>query len=108
MRVFLASVGISSIIHSVAPVMFQRFETAVTQRVFAGLAEGLCEAAVYGALNEYMLPKKSARVAPFIFAGIYIGQFVGLISTGFISERLVWKATFYIFGEDNNPDKDCF
>eukprot|EP00058_Branchiostoma_floridae_P017180 XP_002602668.1 hypothetical protein BRAFLDRAFT_72964 [Branchiostoma floridae] len=68
MWVVLASVGISSIIHSVAPVMFQRFETAVTQRVLAGLAEGLCEPAVYGALNEYMLPKQNARVAPFIFA----------------------------------------
>ncbi|XP_078617487.1 vesicular glutamate transporter 1-like [Branchiostoma floridae x Branchiostoma japonicum] len=101
MRVLLMSVGISSVVHCVAPVAFQRFETAVTQRVLAGLAEGLSEPAVYGVLGEYMLPRQSARVAPYVFAGIYLGQFVGLISTGFITQRLSWQVTFYVFGKYN-------
>ncbi|XP_078619624.1 vesicular glutamate transporter 3-like isoform X2 [Branchiostoma floridae x Branchiostoma japonicum] len=78
--------------------MFQRFGTAVTQRVLAGLAEGQAEPAAYGVLGEYMIPRQSARVAPFVFSGFYFGQFLGLISTGFITQRLSWKVTFYIFG----------
>ncbi|XP_019618565.1 PREDICTED: vesicular glutamate transporter 1-like, partial [Branchiostoma belcheri] len=39
LRVLLISVGASSIVHSLAPVMFQHFETAVIQRVLAGVAE---------------------------------------------------------------------
>ncbi|XP_078575917.1 vesicular glutamate transporter 1-like [Branchiostoma floridae x Branchiostoma japonicum] len=78
--------------------MFQRFETAVTQRVLAGLAEGTAEPAAYGVLGEYMLPSQSARVAPFVFSGFYFGQFLGLMSTGFITQRLSWKVTFYLFG----------
>ncbi|XP_078574169.1 vesicular glutamate transporter 3-like [Branchiostoma floridae x Branchiostoma japonicum] len=98
MRVLLMSVCISSVVHCVGPFMFQRFETAVTQRVLAGLAEGPSDPAAYGVLSEYMLPKQSARVAPIVFAGFYFGQFVGIISTGFITQRLSWQMTFYLFG----------
>eukprot|EP00058_Branchiostoma_floridae_P017185 XP_002602673.1 hypothetical protein BRAFLDRAFT_72958 [Branchiostoma floridae] len=96
--VLLMSVCISSVVHCVGPFMFQRFETAVTQRVLAGLAEGPSDPAAYGVLSEYMLPKQSARVAPIVFAGFYFGQFVGIISTGFITQRLSWQMTFYLFG----------
>ncbi|KAI8489139.1 hypothetical protein Bbelb_331240 [Branchiostoma belcheri] len=54
---------------SLAPVMFQHFETAVIQRVLAGVAEGSCEPAAYGVLSEYLSPTQSARVSPYIFAG---------------------------------------
>ncbi|XP_019621123.1 PREDICTED: vesicular glutamate transporter 2.1-like [Branchiostoma belcheri] len=69
MRIFLASIGASSIAHCVAPFMFGRFETAITQRVVAGLVEGLCEPAAYGVLSQHLTPKQSAGVSPYIFAG---------------------------------------
>ncbi|XP_066298192.1 vesicular glutamate transporter 3-like isoform X2 [Branchiostoma lanceolatum] len=68
-RVFLASIGISSIVHGGGAVMFDDFETAVTQRILAGMAEGLSEPATFGVLNQYLSPEQSARVSPFIFAG---------------------------------------
>ncbi|XP_078619567.1 vesicular glutamate transporter 3-like [Branchiostoma floridae x Branchiostoma japonicum] len=106
-RVLLTSIGISSVVHCVAPIMFQRFGTAVTQRVLAGLAEGQAEPAAYGVLGEYMIPRQSARVAPFVFSGFYFGQFLGLISTGFITQRLSWKVTFYIFGKYHDYHFKC-
>ncbi|CAH1242918.1 SLC17A8 [Branchiostoma lanceolatum] len=97
-RVFLASIGISSIVHGGGAVMFDDFETAVTQRILAGMAEGLSEPATFGVLNQYLSPEQSARVSPFIFAAIFLGQFLGIFATGFITQRLVWQAPFYIFG----------
>ncbi|XP_019632365.1 PREDICTED: vesicular glutamate transporter 3-like [Branchiostoma belcheri] len=38
-RVLLASVGMSSVVHSVGPFAFQHFEAAVAHRIVAGLAE---------------------------------------------------------------------
>eukprot|EP00058_Branchiostoma_floridae_P017244 XP_002602732.1 hypothetical protein BRAFLDRAFT_72907 [Branchiostoma floridae] len=81
MRVLLTSVGINSVVHCLGPVMFQRFETAVTQRVLAGLAEGTSEPAAYGVLGEYMLPRQSARVAPFVFSGC-LGIVWTIVSVG--------------------------
>ncbi|CAH1242916.1 SLC17A8 [Branchiostoma lanceolatum] len=78
--------------------MFDDFETAVTQRILAGMAEGLSEPATFGVLNQYLSPEQSARVSPFIFAAIFLGQFLGIFATGFITQRLVWQAPFYIFG----------
>ncbi|XP_078575744.1 vesicular glutamate transporter 1-like [Branchiostoma floridae x Branchiostoma japonicum] len=97
-RVLLASVGLSSVVHSVAPFVFQHFEAAVAHRVVAGLAEGLCEPAAYGVLSERLLQAQSAKVSPFVFAGLYLGQFLGIIATGFITQRLLWQAPFYFFG----------
>ncbi|CAH1242910.1 SLC17A8 [Branchiostoma lanceolatum] len=78
--------------------MFDDFETAVTQRILAGMAEGLSEPATFGVLNQYLSPEQSARVSPFIFAAVYLGQFLGIFTTGFMAKRLVWQAPFYIFG----------
>ncbi|XP_078661322.1 vesicular glutamate transporter 1-like [Branchiostoma floridae x Branchiostoma belcheri] len=98
MRIFLASISASSIAHCVAPFMFGRFETAITQRVVAGLAEGLCEPAAYGVLSQHLTPKQSAGVSPYIFAALYVGQFFGIFTTGFITQRLAWQTPFYVFG----------
>ncbi|XP_066298190.1 vesicular glutamate transporter 1-like isoform X2 [Branchiostoma lanceolatum] len=98
LRVFLASIGINSIVHGGAAVMFDYFETAVTQRILAGMAVRLSEPAAYGVLNQYLSPEQSARVSPFIFAALYLGQFLGIFATGFMAKRLVWQAPFYIFG----------
>ncbi|CAH1257014.1 SLC17A6 [Branchiostoma lanceolatum] len=95
---FLASIGISSIVHGGGAVMFDYFETAVTQRILAGMAEGLSEPAAYGVLNQFLSPEQSARVSPFIFAAVYLGQFLGIFATGFMTQRLGWQAPFYIFG----------
>ncbi|CAH1242686.1 SLC17A6 [Branchiostoma lanceolatum] len=84
--------------------MFDYFETAVTQRILAGMAEGLSEPAIYGVLNQYLSPEQSARVSPFIFAASYLGQFLGIFATGFMTQRLVWQAPFYIFGMAKKRD----
>ncbi|KAI8509424.1 hypothetical protein Bbelb_132720 [Branchiostoma belcheri] len=60
--------------------------------------EGLCEPAAYGVLSERLLPTQSAKVSPFVFAGLYLGQFLGIIATGFITQNLVWQIPFYLFG----------
>ncbi|KAI8509188.1 hypothetical protein Bbelb_130360, partial [Branchiostoma belcheri] len=104
MRIFLASIGASSIAHCVAPFMFGRFETAITQRVVAGLVEGLCEPAAYGVLSQHLTPKQSAGVSPYIFAALYVGQFLGIFATGFITQRLAWQTPFYVFGRSTSKN----
>ncbi|XP_019622044.1 PREDICTED: vesicular glutamate transporter 3-like [Branchiostoma belcheri] len=66
MRIFLASISASSIAHCVAPFMFGRFETAITQRVVAGLAEKsipFCHIFTSTAVWAYVL----IQVAAYIF-----------------------------------------
>ncbi|KAI8498261.1 hypothetical protein Bbelb_242050 [Branchiostoma belcheri] len=97
-RIFLASFGAGSIVHVLGPVMFGNFKTAVTQRVLAGLVEGLCEPAAFGVLSQTLTPRQSARVSPYIFAAYYFGQSLGKIATGFMTQRLGWQTAFYMFG----------
>jgi MFS transporter, ACS family, solute carrier family 17 (sodium-dependent inorganic phosphate cotransporter), other len=75
---------------------------SVAVLVGARIGLGLGEAAVlpgsYELFSRWVPAAERTRSLALFLSGIPLGQIVGLVATGYLTARLGWPATFYVFG----------
>lgn len=67
-------------------------------RVGVGVGEAGCNPSAYSIISDYF-PLRSRATAMSIYStGIYLGQFIGFITAGYVAQEHGWRAAFYLVG----------
>jgi len=67
-------------------------------RVGVGVGEAGCNPSAYSIISDYY-PKERRATAQSIYSlGVYLGQFLGFITAGYVAHEYGWRAAFYVVG----------
>lgn len=67
-------------------------------RVGVGVGEAGCNPSAYSIISDYF-PKDRRATAQSIYSlGVYLGQFLGFVTAGYIAHEYGWRAAFYVVG----------
>jgi ACS family sodium-dependent inorganic phosphate cotransporter len=70
----------------------------VTARIALGIGEAAVMPATYELFRRWVPESERSRAVTRFLSGIPVGQIVGLLVTGWLTSRLGWPASFYLFG----------
>ncbi|PAA65976.1 hypothetical protein BOX15_Mlig021934g1, partial [Macrostomum lignano] len=89
----------SSVINILLPLCIRSStELTIVARVLQGLLEGFSYPACNGILSHWAPPLERSRLSTIVFCGGFFGSFLGLLSSGWLSERFGWPVMFYLYG----------
>ena len=80
------------------PAAHLRWRCCSLARVALGLGEAAVLPASYELFSRWVPGMERARAVGRFLSGIPLGQIVGLVATAYLTARLGWPATFYVFG----------
>jgi ACS family sodium-dependent inorganic phosphate cotransporter len=80
------------------PAAFVSVAVLVAARIGLGLGEAAVMPATYELFGRWVPAGERARSLAFFVGGVPSGQIVGLLATGFLTERLGWPVSFWLFG----------
>jgi MFS family permease len=63
-----------------------------------GVGEAGCTPAAYSIISDYFPPKKRATAQSIYSLGVYLGQFIGFVTAGYVAQVYGWRAAFYVVG----------
>jgi MFS family permease len=67
-------------------------------RVGVGVGEAGCNPSAYSIISDYF-PKERRATAQSIYSlGVYLGQFLGFITAGYVAHEYGWRTAFYVVG----------
>jgi ACS family sodium-dependent inorganic phosphate cotransporter len=70
----------------------------VAARIALGMGEAAVMPATYELFRRWVPESERSRAVTRFLSGIPIGQIVGFLVTGWLTSRLGWPASFYLFG----------
>jgi MFS transporter, ACS family, solute carrier family 17 (sodium-dependent inorganic phosphate cotransporter), other len=70
----------------------------VTARIALGIGEAAVMPATYELFRRWVPESERSRAVTRFLSGIPVGQIVGFLVTGWLTSRLGWPASFYLFG----------
>jgi MFS family permease len=94
-------ITVSLVVWSVATALTGRamgFWQLFLARVGVGVGEAGCNPSAYSIISDYFPAKKRATAQSLYSLGVYLGQFLGFITAGYIAHEYGWRAAFYIVG----------
>ncbi|XP_074604062.1 uncharacterized protein LOC141857462 [Brevipalpus obovatus] len=98
-RVFGTAIAISAFLNLFLPGSAYLGSSAfIFIRILQGLVEGVTYPACHGIWRHWAPPVERSRLATLAFCGSYAGAVLGLPISGFLTEKISWKACFYFYG----------
>lgn len=94
-------IAISLLVWSVATALTGRavnFVQIFFARVGVGVGEAGCNPSAYSIISDYFPLKKRATAQSIYSLGVYLGQFIGFVTAGYIAHEYGWRAAFYVVG----------
>lgn len=67
-------------------------------RVGVGIGEAGCNPSAYSIISDYFPAKRRATAQSTYSLGVYLGQFLGFITAGYVAHEYGWRAAFYVVG----------
>jgi MFS family permease len=67
-------------------------------RVGVGVGEAGCNPSAYSIISDYFPAKKRATAQSIYSLGVYLGQFLGFVTAGYVAHEYGWRAAFYVVG----------
>jgi MFS family permease len=67
-------------------------------RVGVGIGEAGCNPSAYSIISDYFEPQRRATAQSIYSLGVYLGQFIGFITAGYVAHEYGWRAAFYVVG----------
>jgi MFS family permease len=91
----------SLVVWSVATALTGRatsFAQMFLARVGVGVGEAGCNPSAYSIISDYF-PKDRRATAQSVYSlGVYLGQFLGFVTAGYVAHEYGWRAAFYVVG----------
>lgn len=98
-RVFGIALCISSILNCILPSAAKvHYGLAMIVRILQGLVEGVTYPACHGIWRHWAPPLERSRLATISFTGSYAGAVIGLPLSGYMTDRISWQSSFYVYG----------
>lgn len=94
-------ISISLLVWSVATALTGKamgFWHLFLARVGVGVGEAGCNPSAYSIISDYYPAKQRATAQSVYSLGVYLGQFLGFITAGFVAEKYGWRTAFYVVG----------
>jgi len=94
-------ITISLLVWSVATALTGRaasFWHIFLARVGVGVGEAGCNPSAYSIISDYFEPNRRATAQSIYSLGVYLGQFIGFITAGYVAHEYGWRAAFYVVG----------
>lgn len=67
-------------------------------RVGVGIGEAGCNPSAYSIISDYFPAKRRATAQSVYSLGVYLGQFLGFVTAGYVAHEYGWRAAFYVVG----------
>jgi MFS family permease len=67
-------------------------------RVGVGVGEAGCNPSAYSIISDYFPAKKRATAQSLYSLGVYLGQFLGFVTAGYVAHEYGWRTAFYVVG----------
>ena len=67
-------------------------------RVGVGVGEAGCNPSAYSIISDYFPAKRRSTAQSLYSMGVYLGQFIGFVTAGYIAHEYGWRAAFYVVG----------
>lgn len=67
-------------------------------RVGVGVGEAGCNPSAYSIISDYFPAKKRATAQSIYSLGVYLGQFIGFVTAGYVAQVYGWRTAFYVVG----------
>ncbi|HEY8537583.1 MAG TPA: MFS transporter, partial [Steroidobacteraceae bacterium] len=67
-------------------------------RVSVGVGEAGCNPSAYSIISDYFPAKKRATAQSIYSLGVYLGQFIGFLTAGYVAQEYGWRTAFYVVG----------
>ena len=67
-------------------------------RVGVGVGEAGCNPSAYSIISDYYPAKQRATAQSIYSLGVYLGQFLGFVTAGYVAHEYGWRAAFYVVG----------
>lgn len=67
-------------------------------RVGVGVGEAGCNPSAYSIISDYFPAKRRATAQSIYSLGVYLGQFIGFITAGYVASEYGWRTAFYVVG----------
>ena len=80
------------------PAAFLSVAVLVAARIGLGLGEAAVMPATYELFGRWVPAAERARSLALFLGGIPFGQIVGLLATGYLTARIGWPMSFWVFG----------
>jgi MFS family permease len=94
-------IAMSLLVWSVATALTGRavgFWHLFLARVGVGVGEAGCNPSAYSIISDYFPAKKRATAQSVYSLGVYLGQFLGFVTAGYVAHEYGWRAAFYVVG----------
>jgi MFS family permease len=94
-------IAMSLLVWSVATALTGRavgFWHLFLARVGVGIGEAGCNPSAYSIISDYFPAKKRATAQSVYSLGVYLGQFLGFVTAGYVAHEYGWRAAFYVVG----------
>jgi MFS family permease len=94
-------IAISLLVWSVATTLTGRatgFWHIFLARIGVGVGEAGCNPSAYSIISDYFEPHRRATAQSIYSLGVYLGQFIGFITAGYVAHEYGWRAAFYVVG----------
>jgi MFS family permease len=67
-------------------------------RVGVGVGEAGCNPSAYSIISDYFPVRRRATAMSVYSTGVYLGQFIGFVTAGWIAQQYGWRTAFYVVG----------
>ena len=94
-------IAISLVVWSVATALTGKatsFFHIFMARVGVGVGEAGCNPSAYSIISDYFPAKRRATAQSLYSMGVYLGQFIGFVTAGYVAHEYGWRAAFYVVG----------
>jgi MFS family permease len=94
-------IAVSLLVWSVATALTGKatgFVQLFFARVGVGVGEAGCNPSAYSIISDYFPAKRRATAQSIYSLGVYLGQFLGFITAGFVAQEYGWRTAFYVVG----------
>ena len=67
-------------------------------RVGVGVGEAGCNPSAYSIISDYFPLRRRATAMSVYSLGVYLGQFFGFVTAGYVAQEYGWRTAFYVVG----------
>jgi MFS family permease len=94
-------IAISLVVWSAATALTGKatsFAQIFLARIGVGVGEAGCNPSAYSIISDYFELKHRATAQSLYSMGVYLGQFIGFVTAGYVAHEYGWRAAFYVVG----------